>query len=373
MHLLSSITGLLAEARREAVQKINTILVETYWHVGEYIVNYEQKGKLKAKYGEELLEKLSRDLTKNFGKGFSLRNLRDMRNFFRAWPHLLASVNRKQIRQTVSAEFKTSHKPIRQTSSAESQNAISQTLSAKFKIPRNLLQTLSWSHFVRLLSIKDTYERNFYLIETSQNTWSVRELDRQINSCLFERLALSKTKHTTRALTGKGQIIEKPEDLVKDPYVLEFLGLEERPAYTEKDLETAIIDNLEKFLLEMGKGFTFVARQQRISAGSDHFYIDLVLYNRILRSFVLIDLKIGKVTHQDLGQMQMYVNWYDRKVKREDERETIGIILCKEKHDIVVKYTLPEANKQIFAKEYRLYLPKKKALRKLLGHYLKNS
>lgn len=255
------------------------------------------------------------------------------------------------------------------------QTLFAKSLSAeKSKKSSTLLrksQNLGWSHFVRLMSVKKEEERNFYLIECAENSWSVRELDRQINSCLYERLALSKDKKTVKMLVDKGQIIIKPEDMIKDPYVLEFLGLDESHTYSESDLETAIIDNLEKFLLEMGKGFMFVARQQRISAGTDHFYADLVFYNRLLRCFVIIDLKIGKITHQDIGQMQMYVNWYDREVKQKDEKPTIGLILCKEKHDIVVRYTLPENNNQIFAKEYQLYLPQKKELQKLLAQYLK--
>lgn len=229
---------------------------------------------------------------------------------------------------------------------------------------------LSWTHLVRLLSVKNEDERNFYLIETAENTWSKRELDRQINASLFERLVISKDKEAISTLAEKGHEITTHQDLLKDPLVLEFLNIKENIKHSEKELEAAIIDNLGDFLLELGKGFTFVARQQRISSGSEHFYIDLVFYNRLLRSFVIIDLKIGKLKHQDIGQMQMYVNYYDREVKTEAENPTIGIILCKEKDDFVIEYTLPENNNQIFAKEYKLYLPNKKELQQLLEQYL---
>jgi len=199
--------------------------------------------------------------------------------------------------------------------------------------------------------------RKFYLKEAESENWSVRELDRQINSLLFERLALSRNKEKVMALSEQGQILESPRDLVKDPYVLEFLGLHEQAAYTEKELEIALIDNLQSFLLELGKGFTFVARQKRITLDAEHFYVDLVFYNRLIHSFVLIDLKIGKLTHQDLGQMQMYVNYFDREVRAKDEERTIGIILCHDKKETIARYTLPENNTQIFASKYKLYLP----------------
>jgi len=212
------------------------------------------------------------------------------------------------------------------------------------------------------MSIKNLDERSFYEIECIQNNWSLRELNRQFDSALYERLALSKDKKGVKKLAEKGQLIEKPADSLKEPYILEFLGLKEHHQYSESELETAIINNLEKFLLELGKGFTFVARQQRITNGPDHYFIDLVFYNRLLKCFVLIDLKIGKIKHQDIGQMQMYANYYDRKIKADDENLTVGIILCRENDNFVVEYTLPEGSEQIFAKEYQLYLPKKEEL-----------
>ncbi len=235
--------------------------------------------------------------------------------------------------------------------------SISQTVSAEFK--------LSWSHYLILMRITNLEERNFYEIEAIENNWSLRELKRQVDSSLYERLSLSKDKEKVKNLSLKGQIVENPEDIVKDPYVLEFLGLKEEYSYSENKLETEIIKKLEMFLLELGKGFTFVGRQVRFTFDEKHFRVDLVFYNRILKCFVLIDLKIGEVTHQDLGQMQMYVNYYDREVRLPEENKTIGIIICKDKNDTLVKLTLPEENKQIFASKYTTILPSKEELKKL--------
>lgn len=235
---------------------------------------------------------------------------------------------------------------------------IRQTLSAE--LASNF--PLSWSHYVALLAIKDPNERSFYEIEAAANNWSLRELKRQINSSLYERLALSRDKEEVKKLSQKGQIIEQAADLVKNPYVLEFLGLDERASYSESELETAIIDKLEHFLLELGKGFLFEARQKRFTFDEDHYYVDLVFYNRLLRCYTLIDLKIGELTHQDLGQMQMYVNYYDRHVKLPEENPTVGIVLCKRKKDALVEITLPE-DSNIHASEYQLYLPSKAELK----------
>ncbi len=357
-NLVQGINELLANAKQKVEKTVNSTMVSTYWHIGEYIVEYEQGGKERAEYGTRLLKRLSEDLTKSFGSGFSWRNLYNMTVFYNQFP----------ILQTLPAKSKnTKGQPLVAQSDAGKLQAVLAQFSEKAisSIPK-----LNWSHLVRLLSVKNEAERNFYIIETAQNSWSTRELDRQINSSLFERLVLSKDKKAVSELAEKGHEIATHQDLLKDPLVLEFLNIKEETKYSEKELETAIIDNLGDFLLELGKGFTFVARQKRISSGSDHFYIDLVFYNRLLRSFVIIDLKIGKLKHQDIGQMQMYVNYYDREVKTESENPTIGIILCKEKDDFVIEYTLPEENKQVFANEYKLYLPNKKELQKLLAHYL---
>ena len=255
------------------------------------------------------MKTLSEKLTKEFGKGFSETNLEQMRKFFKVY-------------------------------------GIPQTLSEEFQF------NLSWSHYLILMRIKDINIRNFYEIEAFENNWSLRELKRQVNSSLYERLVLSKDKEKVKELAVKGQIIEKAQDIIKDPYILEFLGLDEKSDYSENKLETEIINKLEMFLLELGKGFTFVGRQVRFTFDERHFRVDLVFYNRLLKCFVLIDLKIGEVTHQDLGQMQMYVNYYDRCVKLPDENDTIGIIICKDKNDTLVKLTLPKDNNQIFASRY---------------------
>jgi predicted nuclease of restriction endonuclease-like (RecB) superfamily len=346
-NLVENISQIVVSAQTNIAKTVNKTMIFTYWNIGKYIVEFEQKGDKRAKYGAELLKKIAIDLTSNFGKGFSWRNLYNMKRFY--------------------IEF-----PILQTLSAKSDIEKLQTTSAKTedKILAKSIDKLNWSHFVRLLGVKDNDERNFYIIETAQNKWSERELDRQINSSLFERLVLSRDKKKVKDLSTKGQLIENEKDILKDPLVLEFLNIKQDSSYSENDLESAIIDNLGKFLLELGKGFSFVARQQRISSGTEHFYIDLVFYNRLLRSFVIIDLKIGKLKHQDIGQMQMYVNYYDREIKTKDENPTIGIILCKENDNFVVEYTLPKDNKQIFTNEYKLYLPDKKELKELLKQYL---
>ena len=323
--IYDEISNLLKEARRNIVSNINTTMTKTYFLIGKRIVEEEQNGNERAEYGEKLIKNLSKRLTEEFGKGFSKRNLWQMKQFYLAYSKV----------QTVSAQFK-----------------------------------LSWSHYLILMRMENIEERNFYEIESIQNNWSLRELKRQINSALYERLVLSRDKAKIKELAFKGQVIEKPEDVVKDPYILEFLGLEEQSNYSENKLETEIINNLEKFLLELGKGFTFVGRQVRFTFDEKHFRVDLVFYNRILKCFVLIDLKIGEVTHQDLGQMQMYVNYYDRYVRLPDENKSIGIIICREKNDTLVKLTLPEDNNQIFASKYMTVLPSKEEFKKILDKNL---
>lgn len=315
------ISNLLKESRKSIISSINSKIANTYFLIGKRIVEEEQSGNERAEYGENLIIELSKKLTEEFGKGFSKRNLWQMKQFYLVYSKV----------QTVSAEFK-----------------------------------LSWSHYLILMRITNLDERNFYEIEAIENNWSLRELKRQVNSALYERLSLSKNKEEVKILSLKGQTIDKAEDIVKDPYVLEFLGLKEEYSYSENKLETKIIDKLEMFLLELGKGFTFVGRQVRFTFDEKHFRIDLVFYNRILKCFVLIDLKIGEVTHQDLGQMQMYVNYYDREVKLSEENKTIGIIICKDKNDTLVKLTLPEENTQIFASKYTTIIPSKEDFKKLL-------
>ena len=325
---------LLHSARQQVVRQVNLTMVLTYFEIGKMLVEEEQGGNKRAAYGKHLLEDLSKVLTKEFGKGFSMTNIQQMRNFYLTY--------QKQ-----------------QTMSANSENTIQQTASVNF--------TLSWSHYLKLMRINDKNERKFYEIESEKNNWSVRELERQYNSALYTRLTLSRDKTEIKKLSEKGLVLQKPKDAIKDPYILEFIGLPEKPSYSESDLEQGIIDKLEHFLLELGNGFTFVARQKRISFDDKHFRIDLVFYNRILKCFVLIDLKIGELKHQDLGQMQMYVNYYDREIRLEEEHKTIGIVLCQNKSESVVEYTLPENNEQVFASKYKTILPSKEALELLIN------
>jgi predicted nuclease of restriction endonuclease-like (RecB) superfamily len=317
---VEQIKQLIKDAQIGVVRSVNSIMVQTYFELGRRIVEHEQEGKDYSNYGEYIVDRLSTDLTKEFGKGYSKRNLELIRKFY--------------------LTYKIAKSPIS--------------------------QSISWTHYLHLMRISNENERKFYEIETEKNNWSVRELERQINTSLYERLSLSKDKIGILKLAEKGQQIEKASDLIKDPYVLEFLNLSESNAYNETELEEALITKLEHFLLELGKGFTFVGRQVRFTFDEEHFRVDLVFYNRILKCFVLIDLKIGKLKHQDLGQMQMYVNYYDRYVKLDDENKTIGIILCKDKKDTLVEITLPENNNQIFASKYELILPSKQELQQLI-------
>ena len=319
--LYSQIASVLSKSRQFVVSTVNTTMVRTYFEIGRIIVENEQNGKSRAEYGKETLKNLSERLTKDFGKGFSVENLDRMRFFYRTYSN-------------------------------------SSTLLTNFE--------LSWSHYLFLMRIDNPEERKFYEIECKNSNWSLRELRRQFDSALYERLALSKNKEGVKQLSKKGIVVAKPEDIVKDPYILEFLGLPEKAEYSESDLEQKLIDRLEKFLLELGKGYAFVGRQVRFTFDEEHYRVDLVFYNRLLQCFVLIDLKIGKLTHQDLGQMQMYVNYYDRFVKLEHENKTIGIVLCKNKNDALVEITLPKDNTQIFASKYETVLPKKEELKKLI-------
>ncbi len=334
----NKIVELLKSARNKVVQTVNITMVYTYFEIGRIIVEEEQKGKERAEYGKKILEKLSRKLNEEFGRGFSVDNLENMRKFYLTYS-------------------------ISETSSRKSINEKSETVSRKLE---NIDFQLSWSHYLFLMKIDNPDERKFYEIEAINSRWSLRELQRQFDTALFERLVLSRDKKGVKELSKKGQIVTKPEDTVKDPYILEFLGLPEERKYSETELEQKIIDKLEHFLLELGKGFTFVGRQVRFTFDDKHFRIDLVFYNRILQCFVLIDLKIGEISHQDLGQMQMYVNYYDRKVKLEKENKTIGIVLCRTKNETLVEMTLPENNEQIFASKYLTVLPSKEELKKLI-------
>lgn len=331
------ISNLLETARKQAKTAVNTAMVYTYYEIGRRIVEEEQHGENRAAYGQQILQGLSDHLTKAFGKGYSVGNLKNIRQFYMVFSN-------DQIGETVFSQFS---------------NLPAVSTGRKFY--------LSWSHYLKLMRIKNVDERHFYEIEAAKNDWSLSELKRQYDSSLYERLALSGDKEKVLQLAQKGQVVETPADAVKDPYVLEFLGLPELPVYSESELETRIIDHLQQFLLELGTGFAFVGRQVRFTFDEEHFRVDLVFYNRLLRCFVLCDLKIGELKHQDIGQMQMYVNYYDRKVKLPEENPTIGIVLCKDKNNAVVEMTLPEDNTQIFASKYETVLPSKAELQKLLN------
>ncbi len=338
--VFNEIRNVLDNAKKAAKTAVNISMVYAYYEVGRMIVEEELNGANRATYGEKLLKNLSGYLTEEFGRGFSLTNLKQMRQFYMIYAD-------DQIGQTPSDQF---------------ENLPAVSSGRRFY--------LSWSHYLKLMRITDINERHFYEIESAKNDWSLAELQRQFDSALYQRLALSTDKNKVYELAIRGQVINKPSDLVKDPYVLEFLNLPELPEYSETDLESRIIDDLEKFFLELGTGFTFVGRQVRFTYEEEHFRVDLVFYNRIARCFVLFDLKIGKLKHQDIGQMQMYVNYYDRKVKLPDENKTIGIVLCRDKNDAVVEMTLPEDNDQIFASKYLEVLPSKEKLQNLLSKHL---
>ena len=353
--LIAEVRSLILSARHAAASTVNTLQVMTNFEIGRRIVEHEQKGEKRAAYGAELLKELSARLTDEFGRGFSEDNLARMRAFYITWNDRVLEFPRR-LRGNPESEIT----PMGQKASSKlTAVQIGQQMSARFPL------TLSWSHYVELLGIKDPDERSFYEIESANSGWNVRELRRQKSSSLYHRLALSRDKAGIKQLAAKGQLITKPEDLLKEPLVLEFLGLDERASYSESDLESAIITHLEKFLLELGKGFLFEARQKRFTFDGDHYFLDLVFYNRLLRCYVVIDLKLDKLTHQDLGQMQMYVNYYDRHVKLPEENPTIGLLLCKEKKDAVVELTLPK-DSNIHAKEYQLYLPSEELLKKKL-------
>lgn len=330
--LFEKIAQLIDNARQRVATITNLTMVHTYFEVGRMIVEEEQQGKEKAAYGKHVLKNVSSRLVERFGSGFSEQNLRNMRQFF-----LKYADRALQIRQTPSSEFPTF--------------------------------TLNWSHYLVLMRIDNPDERRFYEIEATHQNWSERYLKRQYHSSLYERLALSRNKDEVMQLAIQGQKVYKPTDILKNPLTLEFLGMEEKTAYSESDLEHAIISKIQDFLLELGKGFLFEARQKRFTFDEKHYKVDLVFYNRLLQCYVLIDLKTDELEHQDLGQMQMYVNYYDRYIKLPYEKPTIGILLCKEKNDAIVELTLPvDAN--IYASEYSLYLPDKRLLQQKLAEWL---
>jgi predicted nuclease of restriction endonuclease-like (RecB) superfamily len=347
-HLYERIASILDEARSRVARTVNTAMVHAYWLIGREIVEVEQQGEARAGYGEQLLDGLARRLTKRFGRGMGVATLRRARSFYQAFPRgstlppeLGGSENRSEPLIESQAEGFRSTPLIE----LESQG------TALFP------PMLAWSHYLVLLRVTRPEARSFYEIEAARESWSVRELERQVAALLFDRLAMNKNPEQILTLARKGQQVSVPSDVLNDPFVLEFADLRDNPAAHERDLEQAIIDRIEDFLLEMGKGFCFVARQKRVTLEGDHFYVDLVFYNRLLRCFVLVDLKLGKLTHQDLGQMQMYVNFFDRFQRADHEAKTIGIVLCSDKNDAMVRITLPEDNEQVLAARYQMYLP----------------
>ena len=308
--ILRDARRIIDTARNNAIRSVDYSRVQMYWNLGKRIFEEEQQGKDRADYGAYIVKSLAKELEKEYGSGFGVRQLEQSRQFYRTYP-----------------------------------------------IANTLRSQLNWSQYRRLIQIDDPDKREYYELESVNNGWTARETERQINSMLYERLLLSNDKESVLAVARRERVPESPEEIIKDPMVLEFLGLKQQASYYEKDLESAIISHIVDFLLEMGKGFSFVSRQKRIMLEDDEFFIDLVLYNRLLRCFVIIELKTGKLTHQDLGQLQMYVNYYDRLEKMPEENPTIGILLCTSKNDTAVKMALPEDNKTILASQYQLYLP----------------
>lgn len=344
--LFGHISKLIDDARKHVRTTIDTTMVYTYYGVGCYIVEDEQNGNKRAAYGKAILKNLSVRLLEKYGKGWSVETLKKCRYFFTVYYPQIGSTPLTQLKKVYSVA------PIDGVQKDKA-NLTNKNNEKWF--------TLSWSHYLVLMRIENPDERHFYEIECQQQNWSVRQLQREYASSLYERLALSRNKGEVMRLANEGQTMEKPSDVIKSPVTLEFLGLKPDESYSESKLESAIISKMQKFLLEMGKGFLFEARQKRFTFDEDNYYVDLVLYNRLLQCYVLIDLKIDKLTHQDLGQMQMYVNYFDRYVKQDFEKPTIGILLCKEKNDALVELTLPK-DANIYATAYQLYLPDKALL-----------
>lgn len=342
--LCQKAVDLIDRARNTAIREVNLVQLLTYYTLGKWIVEVQQGGSGRAKYGKRVLETLSDALNHVFGKGYSVSTLTNIRKFY--------EIYKNRISAPMVTDF------------AE-QN--SQPLVTKFG--NDVPFRLSWTHYLILMRIQNDEERDFYERLAIQENWGKRELSRQYGSSLYERMLIGKDKQQILRLSKKGRLAEKPADLVKDPYILEFLGIPEQTDFSETELESRLIDHLQEFLLELGTGFAFVARQKRFTFEEDHFRVDLVFYNRLLQCFVLFDLKTEKLKHQDLGQMQMYVNYYDRYEKTDFENPTIGILLCPQKNDAVVELTLPE-NSNIFASQYQLYLPDKKLLQKKLQEWI---
>jgi predicted nuclease of restriction endonuclease-like (RecB) superfamily len=339
-----------------------------YWLIGREIVEEEQKGSRRADYGEGLLRALAAQLQADFGRGFSHGNLKAIRQLYVTYPEFLSAVSATPIGHAVRGQSGRSEKghAVRGLSRRSGKGDALRSLSSLVPIgdrpadwePGRLHPNLSWTHYRVLMRVDRPEPRAFYEIETLRHNWSARELERQASSLLYERLARSRDKAGLLRLATEGQVVAEPADVFKDPMVIEFLGLPESPRLVESKLEDALITNLQEFLLELGKGFAFVARQRRLTLDGDHFYVDLVFYHVVLKCYVLVDLKVGKLTHADLGQLQLYVNYYDRELRTPGDNPTLGLILCPDKNDAVVRYTLgAEQAQKIFASRYKLHLP----------------
>lgn len=362
--LYSRIREILEATRASAARSVNTAQVVSNWLIGKEIVEEEQKGQRRAGYGERLLSGLAARLQSDYGSGYSLANLKFFRKFYLEYPRLGDGSKGYAVRSLLPPALTHS-----ESGKGYAPRSLSQQ-SPSWK-PGRLHSNLSWTHYRTLLRVDEPKSRSFYEIEAIQNNWAARELERQINSLLYERLAMSRDKKGLKRLALKGHEIQKPADVFKDPVVIEFLGMPMSPKLVESSLEQALINNLQAFLLELGKGFAFVSRQERITLDGDHFYIDMVFYHTILKRYILIDLKVGKLTHQDLGQLQLYVNYYDLERRTSGDKPTMGLILCTDKNDAVVKYTLGEDQQKIFAGRYKLHLPTEAALKAEIRRELK--
>jgi len=359
------IKSILEEARHNVYRHVNFVMVQAYWNIGREIVEEEQRGKATAGYGEYLIKKLAERLTKEFGKGFTISNIKYFRQFYLSFSigHAVRDQSQSSgkimnVERSQSLPDKIHHALRDESISTQKCDAVRHELPA-------VRPELSWTHYRLLLKVEREKIRQFYLNECIQSNWSTRQLERQINSFYYERLLASKNKLPVKreADARAKELSVSPEEQIKDPYVLEFLGLKEIPSLKESQLEQALIDHLQKFILELGRGFSFVARQMRISTETQHFYIDLVFYNYLLKCFVIIDLKTGKLTHQDIGQLDMYVRLFEDKMRSKEDNPTIGIILCTGKDEIIVKYSVLKDNKKLFASKYKLYLPSEKELK----------
>lgn len=366
--LYDRIRNILESARASVARTVNTTQVVANWLIGREIVEEEQAGKRRAVYGAELLRDLATRLNADFGSGYGVDNLELFRRLYLEYPQLLPEANSDAARRKSGLLANSETVRRKSVAALEIQHAVRDESWR----PGRLNPNLSWTHYRSLLRVDRAEARTFYEIEAAGNAWSARELERQINSLLFDRLAKSRDKQGLMRLTTRGQEVTQPIDVLKDPMVLEFLDLPESPRLVESKLEQALIGNLQTFLLELGKGFAFVSRQERITLDGDHFYIDLVFYHTILKCYVLVDLKVGKLTHADLGQIQFYVNYYDRERRTEGDNPTLGLILCPDKNDAVVRYTLGEQLKRnIFTSRYQLYLPTVEELRRELRRELR--